>query len=212
MIFHLYSRAHRPTSLPLLLTTDSNDLAQNHNAKKSQSRSRALSQLRVRFILSSLSTSSISSPSAKNNILNGLDADEIRELSLHCRRGERFGLGKYDSGSPFLHLGIYLTYHIFVGLARTLEDFEQSCGVRFSDMEIQQRNWEQSVSQCGVCKSASIRSCSFVQDISASAIVPSEKTELSGGGSEGVGVLTELLNDMRSSGMHFPILLLQDFD
>ncbi len=91
VIFHLYSRAHRPTSCPLLLTTDSRDLFQNSGSKQApnssiaalQARARALSQLRVRFILSS----------TNNDIFDGLHPDEVIELSLHCRRGERFGLG-----------------------------------------------------------------------------------------------------------------------
>jgi hypothetical protein len=142
----------------------------------------------------------------KSNIFDGLSADEIREVTLHCRRGERFGLGIlfilfFKDACPFLILK-YLPYS---GTMRTLEDFEESCGVNFSDMEIQPRNWEQFVSQCGVCKSASFRSCSFVQDIKAPEYNPSEETGVSGGGSDGGGVLTALLNELQGSGMYFHV-------
>ena len=88
-----------------------------------------------------------------------------------------------------------------IGMTRTLEEFEQSCGVSFADMAIQQRNWEKCMSQCGICKAAFSRSYRFVQDVSAAAIVPSETID-SSSGSEEVGVLTELLKEIRTSGRY----------
>lgn len=92
-IYHLYSRAHRPTAFQLLLAADSRDLPAVGHAKKKGSvslaalnaRQKALSQIRARSLLSS---------AYPKHLMEGLSATEKDDVTLYSKVGEKYGLGK----------------------------------------------------------------------------------------------------------------------